>query len=116
MPIGSLPPGQKPRVHEHEGEVVIWSGDTKDPIGVLFSAEAGVDVGLECLTVATKLLNRPIAALQTEVSIEDNVIPDEDVAGRLLITIEGAPFELHLSATQICEFAATFAAMARRFD
>lgn len=116
MPIGSLPPGQKPRVHEHEGDVVIWSGDLKDPIGVLFSAEAGIDVGLECLTVAAKLLKRPISALQTEVRIEDNVVPDEDVAGRLLIMIEGAPFELRLTATQLCELAATFTTMASKFD
>lgn len=116
MPIGSLPLGQKPRVQEHEGEIAIWSGDLEDPIGVLFSAQAGIDVGLECLTLSASLLDSPITALTTEVSIEDNVLVDEDVAGRLMITIEGAPFEVRLTATQLCELAATFTTMARRFD
>lgn len=116
MAIGSFPPDERPKVHEHEGEIIIWSGDLDDPNGVLFSAEAGLDVGMECLAIAAKLTNRPTRLLQTQVSVEDNVRPDDDVAGRMVVTIEGAPFEIRLSATQICEFAATFTAMARRFD
>lgn len=116
MPIGSLPPDEKPRIHEVGGEVVIWVQNGEEPIGLQFSAEAGIDTGLKCLAVSAGLLDRPVASVRTEMNIEDNVELDEELAGRLLFKVEGAPFEIPLSATQVCELAATFTAMAKRFD
>lgn len=116
MPIGSLPEGQTPRVEELEGEIVIWVNHADGPIGLSFSAKAGLDVGFNCLNVASKLLGYPTSPLSTAISIEDNVDPSEEVAGRLVVTIEEAPFEILLTGTQVCEFAAQFTAMAKRLD
>ncbi|WP_147367149.1 hypothetical protein [Aurantiacibacter xanthus] len=116
MSIGSFPGDQVPDVREYEGQILIWSGDHNDANGVLFSARAGLDVGLNCLNIASKLLKNPITPLKTELRIEDAKNPTEDIAGRLLINIEDAPFEVVLTGTQICEFAATFNAMAKNLD
>jgi hypothetical protein len=117
MAIGVLPPGEKPRVNEHEGEIAVWSGNPdkgEEVCGVLFAPLAGIDTGLECLRIACKMLDQPLRPLAGMVSFEESTTPNEDVAARLMVEVEGVPIEICMTPTQVCELAASTADTARR--
>lgn len=113
MALGELPDGKKPSVQNFKGKVAIWAGDTKDPMGVLISADAAIDTGLACLQLAAELQGRPVRIETSSIEFETADNPTEEVAARIIVTAQGAPLAIEVGAHQFVELAAAIAVIAR---
>lgn len=113
MTVGELPEGQKPRVEDLNGKVAIWAGDEVDPVGVLITPNAAILTGLACLRIAARLQGGPISMPRSTIDLETTDSPNEEVAARIVITVEGAPLAVEIGAHQFVELAAAIAAIAR---
>lgn len=117
MTIGQLPGEQMPRVEMWNGQIAIWagSGDGEDTTGLLLSPQAAVDAGMIMLALGAKAIGEPVYLQAAEIEIHSATDMREESAARLIVTAEGAPLAIDLSATQFVEFAAAMAALARQF-
>lgn len=114
MVIARMLPDRRPRVERYgDGEVLVWSGDDADPDGLLISTKAAMDVGLDCLRIASLIENQPVALLAASIELKVPTEVTEDHAARIVLTAEGAPIAIDLGAAQFVELAAAFAALAR---
>ena len=113
MAVGVMREGEKPRVELHKGNIAIWAGDNEDPSGLLISAGAAIDTGLACLVLAAQQQNAPINLNAAGIELESAEPASEDIAARLIVTAEGAPLAILLSAQQLVDMAAAMAALAR---
>ena len=113
--ISEFPDHLAPKVARYRGKVALLTPDEAE--GFLMSAAAAVTVAARLLGAVADVEGRETFSLPVQgIELTGAALLDGDAHGRLVLTIEGAPIAVHLTATQIAELAAGFTAAARALD
>jgi hypothetical protein len=116
MAIGMMD-DRSPRVEEHEGRIAVWGKAVDEECGLLLSVASASTAAVKMLGLVARLRGDDLPAFPVEsVAVDDRVLDDGESVCRIVFQVEGAPFGVYLTLTQLAEMTAAFANASRELD